>query len=289
MSDDYKNHYIQNDAVTPLPITGPRVTVGFWADETVADGVKPDFPEEPMFTITYPIIEGDAVYNWQHSTGDPLDPLHPNSAQEIRWQDGRLSILQSTEFGARPNLGRVTSATEKHMYWEIFRDYPPYLWGRIMATHELTDIVIREGTKLTLQAADAHFLRIVPDSKGVLSCDMRIPDEQCEFTARFPHYLWDDEGGKGDREGPFYLVANNGCYLVLRKASDGGYALVADGEHPSQAAHFSALMAPGCMISLAVDGGDGQTLTLEHEPPFGALHLVEKGDPVWGWFIARYI
>ena len=288
MSDDHKNHYIQNDALTPRPITGPRVTVGFWADETVEEGVKPKFPNEPLFTITHPIIEGEACYNWQHRTGDPEDPLHPNSAQNICWEHGRLSIQQSTEFGARPNLGQVGPPAEKHMHWELFRDFPPYLWGRIMATHELTDIVIRESAKLRLQAADGHFLRVLSNA-GVLSCDKRMPDEHCVFTARFPNYVWDAEGGKGDREGVFHLEASNDRYLALHKDDDGGYKLQADGETASQAARFSAVMAPGCAISLAVDIDDGQTLTLEHEPPFGALSLVEKGDPVWGWFTACYI
>ena len=289
MSEDHEKHYIQNDAVTPLPIMGPRVTVGFWADDYIEEGVKPSFPDEPLFTITYPLIEGESVYNWQHRTGDPEDPLHPNSARNIRWEEGRLVIQQSTEFGARPNLGRVVPPSEKHMYWEIFQDYPPYLWGRIMATHELTDIVIREGTRLRLQAADAHFLRTVPDSGGALSCDKRMPNDDCVFTARYPHYVWNSEGGKGDREGTFHLQASNGRYLVLGKADDGSDLLRADGESTSDAAHFSATMAPGSMLSLAVDMGGGQALTLEHEPPYGALHLVEKGDPVWGWFIARYI
>jgi len=131
MSEDYTKHYILNDALCPAPTSGPRVLVGFWAIDDVPDGTKPDVPDEPLFTTMYPVGRGEEIYNWRHMTGDETDPEHPNSANQIEWVDGHLKILQSTEFGCRPNLARVSNpATKKTMHWELFRDVPQYLFGK---------------------------------------------------------------------------------------------------------------------------------------------------------------
>ena len=42
--DDYSRHYMQNDGLCPIPSSGPRVLVGFWAIDDVPTGTKPEVP-----------------------------------------------------------------------------------------------------------------------------------------------------------------------------------------------------------------------------------------------------
>ena len=286
--EKYEEHYILNDALCPSPRSGPRVMVGFWAVDGVPEGERPELTDKPFFTITYPVGGGDACYNWAHITDDPEEEPHPNSAQHIEWVDGHLKILQSTEFGCRPNLGRPdTPPNEKPLFWEVFQDFPTYLWGRIIATWEITDIRIRERTVLQFRAADNHFIGLSEDGSDDIVCAKRVPDDSCKLTARFPNYVWDGEGGSGD-DGSFYLKADNGKYLRLKSSSDSTTlcADVDEADRAGRAALFTATFGGDGAVSLAVE----EAGTLQHDPPFGKLYFTSgrEADPTWAWFIPDY-
>lgn len=281
--ENYEEHYLLNDALCPRPISGPRVTVGFWADDNVEEGNRPVLTSEPFFTITYP-VGGCGCYNWYHFTDDPDEEPHPNSATDINWTNGQLNILQSTEFGCRPNLGRVENPPkEKPMFWEIFRDFPTYLWARIVETHEILEITIRERCVLQFYAADGHYIRYSSEDNHDIVCDKRVLDDNCKFTARFPDYKWDHEGGSGD-SGAFYLVADNGHY-IRRRNSGMLCADVSESEKEERAMLFTATLASGSAISLAAQGE-----TLQHAPPYGKLEMVDnaQASPIWAWFTVSY-
>ncbi len=281
--DDYLKDYIKNDATYPLPQSGPRVTVGFWALENPIDGVKPDLNNEPFFTITYPVGRGAECYNWAHCTPDPEDPIHPNSANYITWEEGYLTIFQSTEFGCRPNLGNIKDPERKCMYWEVFRDMPDYLYGRIIATAEISDVVIREKAIIQLRAADGHYIRVTESNE--VTCDKRLYDSTCNFTARFPNYIWNEHGGTGD-EREFYLQADNGKFLRTRE-SDNETIFVAEAETMEDALAFNGMIKPGPVINLQTNDG----LFLQHEPPYGKLLLTDGigSDADWAWFYINYL
>mgnify|MGYP000261199193 CR=1 FL=1 len=283
MSEDYTKHYLVNDALCPVPTSGPRVLVGFWAIDDVNTGDRPEVTDTPLFTIMYPVGKGDEWYNWRHMTGDPLDPEHPNSANHIQWLDGHLSISQSTEFGGRKNLSILSEPTIKKMHWTLFQDYPKYIWGKIQRTYEIQEISLREECIVQFKAADGHFINLLEN--GDIVCETRVPNDACNFKVRFPKFTWNSEGGEGDNEGSFYLQASNGCY-VTSKISENTVTLCANADKKN-AELFTATMASNCSISLSTEN----QLTLQHIPPYTDLLLKESKevDSIWAWFNVNYI
>jgi len=294
---DYSKHYILINEVCPMPRTGPRVTVAFWAVDPVPPaGTRPELDEEPFFTITYPVGGGAQPFNWNHITDDVEDPLHPNSANHIEWVDGHLKIEQWTTFNCRPNLHTGGRNTLKNMHWELFQDIPPELFGRIVSVKGITDIVIKEMTTLRFTGVDGHFISMNRGETRV-GCGARLLNEICWFKARFPDYIWDEHGGKGD-EGAFFLQAANGCYLRSVVDADGVTRLEADAGDAKKATLFEATISGDGMVSLSTTTKEGKKMTLQHDPPDDDLRLVlrlersseeeSEFNDTYAWFAADY-
>ena len=283
MTDDYTKNYIKYDGLTPFPSSGPRVLVGYWAIDGVPEGTKPEVPDEPLYTIMYPVGNGEQPFNWQHCQNYQDEQVTPNSAKNIQWLDGHLQIDQFTDFGGRPSLYRDLSdqPNTKGIHWVLFRDVPDYLFGKIQRTYEILDVQIREECQLQFRAADGHYIGI--NDREEVICAKRVPNELCTFTARFPNFTWDEEGGEYD-EGAFYLQANNKKYLS-KKTIGGKTRLYADANR-EDAELFDAVFSSG-VVSLRSSTG----LVLCHEPPYSELELQDDlpDDSAWVWFNVSYI
>lgn len=284
-----ENDYLLNDAECPIPILGPRVTVGFWAatsEEELEQGCACE--GEPLFTIIYPVGLGEGCYGWKHIDSDDEDePLHPNSVSDTKWVDGRLEVLQYTVMcdGDRSDT-QNPDGSPKEMSWAVGQDMPKYLFSRIIGVDEIPVDHLREGAIITARAVDGHYLgvdRSSPEYK--LQCRERRPSEACELRARFPGYVWSPaEGGSGDR-GDFALEACNSRYLRLHRDSQGRISLRASAQSFEQAALFSVVFEDQGVATLRITG---EGLTLAHPCPGNEVELRTDNDPVFSRFNIAY-
>ena len=280
--DDFTKEFVVNDGLCPKPVSGPRVTVAFWAIADIEDGDRPEITDEPNFTLTYPVGRGESPYSWKHNAGGgPLD-INPNSANNIVWT-GHLTIHQLTEYACRQNLHNIKKPEEKPMCWALFRDMPDWLWGRIYQVNGIHEVTLREEAPLHFCAPDGHYIRIT--ESGEVTCDRVIPNDACRFLARFPDYQWDNHGGCND-QGEFCLQACNGLYLRATKGEKG--QLRADAPSMDQATKFTTITAPGSVVTLRTKLSTGDSLTLQHDPPYGELYLTNEPNNTWNWFNISY-
>ncbi|NQY08789.1 MAG: hypothetical protein HRT71_04645 [Flavobacteriales bacterium] len=224
-------HYIINDEECPLPVAVPHVSVGFWVNDTaeVAADLIPACTGQPLFTIVYPLNEnGKRCYGWKHFTGNPGNPIYPNSAEKIEWKGGSFSFTQWTtmdctfeEHGPAPEDGAF-----KESFWTPFHETPDELWAKIIGVVDVPVDQLRQDSVILLRSADGQFVGLDGTDERKVVCDSRYPKPKCELIVKFPNFKWNRHGGSED-EGDFALMAPNGKYLKRQLNEDGSMYLSA--------------------------------------------------------------
>ncbi len=264
-------HYIQNDEECPLPVSGPRVTVGFWCATEDEMETGPDCEGAPLFTIVYPVGNGDKCYGWKHMTDDIEDPVHPNSVQNAKWCNGQFDFTQFTTLDCSDS--QQNTGTEKEAFWSKFQDFPPELYGRIIGVEEVPVDMLRQDCVIRLRACDGHFISLDRESiDASVWCSQTKVNNDCDFTVKFPNYIWDKDGGTGDT-GAFALLASNGKYLKRVTNIESTLSLKAADTAITNDSLFSISFEKDSVVSLQGSNNKG---TLYHPCPGASLFLADK-------------